>query len=299
MGNILKGYLQLCRPPNLPTAAADIVAGLALAGFFAQGSGGPFLRFEDAMAIVLVLASVLLYAGGVVLNDVFDAALDKVERPERPIPKGIVPVKDAFFFGTVLLLLGVVLSFFVGELHGGIAVLLALAIVSYDKFSKQHHFFGPLNMGVCRGLNLLLGMAYLGSFTNALYCLIPVFYIFAITRVSQGEVHGENKKSIALAGILYVFVILFVIVLNHSLGTVGNAYFYFLLIFGAAVFIPLRIAYRNNGPLQIKNAVKAGVLSLILLDATMAVAHSSWTVGVLIVLLLPLSILLSRIFAVT
>ncbi len=299
MGKVLKGYLQLCRPPNLPTAAADIIAGLALAGFFAQESIGYFQPFLDYKAVSLVLASVLLYAGGVVLNDVFDVELDTIERPERPIPKGIVPLNHALFFGVLLLSTGVGASFFVGKLHGVVAVVLSLAILLYDKFSKHHHFWGPLNMGVCRGLNLLLGMVYFGSFTQAWYCLVPILYIFAITRVSQGEVHGKNKKSIVLAGVLYVFVILFVILLNNKFGAVNNSYVYFLLIFSGAVFVPLRKAYRENGPEQIRNAVKAGVLSLILLDATIAVAHSNWMLGVLIVLFLPLSILLSKIFAVT
>lgn len=62
-------------------------------------------------------------------------------------------------------------------------------------------------MGICRGLNLVLGMSVLGDFTYVWLAIIPVVYIFAITLISRGEVHGDNKGHIVLAGILYSLVI--------------------------------------------------------------------------------------------
>src|SRR5690606_20787053 len=145
------------RPPNLPTAAADIMAGAAIAGVFATNwSLIPQETLVDL--IVLMLASVFLYAGGVVLNDVFDLKIDKVERPERPIPSGVVSLKTASLFGGSLLVLGIVLSFLC-HFYAGLASLgLAGAIVLYDALAKHHVIFGPLIMGLCRGLNLFLGM---------------------------------------------------------------------------------------------------------------------------------------------
>src|ERR1041385_8386665 len=84
-------YLQLMRPPNLVTANADVLAGFAVAGL---------PRFD--LLPWLLVATTCLYAGGVVLNDVFDARLDACERPERPIPSGRVAVRSAAVFGTVL-----------------------------------------------------------------------------------------------------------------------------------------------------------------------------------------------------
>ena len=77
----LKGYLRLCRPANLPTAMADVIAGLAIAGAFSFDE--PKLdTFQVLDLLTLIFASVFLYAGGVVLNDVFDVEIDRVERPE-------------------------------------------------------------------------------------------------------------------------------------------------------------------------------------------------------------------------
>ncbi len=299
MGSRLKAYLQLCRPANLPTAAADIVAGISIAGFFAGLSAFEIPHSNFLPALILILASVFLYAGGVVLNDVFDIEIDKVERPERPIPSGVVPLGKATLFGFVLLLVGICLAFLTNTTCGLISIVLALAILSYDKFAKHHAFLGPLNMGVCRGLNLLMGISLLNTMENWPYVLVPVVFIFAVTMVSRGEVHGKNKGNIVLAGLLYILVLLGVYYL-HCIYADGDLWhLVFLALFAFMVFKPLLRAYRENSPANIKKAVKAGVISIILLDAAIAVGHSNIIIGLIILLLLPLSMYLAKQFAVT
>ena len=292
MNGVLKGYLRLMRPANLPTAAADILAGAAIAGFVSHTSAGLPLLY-------LVMASILLYAGGVVLNDVFDYKLDRLERPERPIPSGLIPLKSAAFFGFILLLAGVAFAFVTGRLSGLIAIILAGTIILYNSFSKKHGFLGPLNMGLCRGLNLILGMSIFGEINAWWYAVIPLVYIFAITLISRGEVHGNNKNHIIWAGMLYVMVILGVVtIIEPKTGQLLQTLPY-LALFTILIFRPLVKAYRLNAPDNIKQAVMAGVLSLIVLDASLAVGFSSWWYGLLVLLLLPLSIFLSKLFAVT
>ena len=63
----------------------------------------------------LVFASVFLYAGGVILNDVFDYKLDKVERPERPIPSGVVSLRNASLYGSLAMLIGLALAYSVSS----------------------------------------------------------------------------------------------------------------------------------------------------------------------------------------
>jgi len=294
MNSRLKGFLQLCRPANLPTAVADVLAGLAIAGFFTN--------YESNLALagfLTVLSSIFLYAGGVVLNDVFDINLDKVERPERPIPSGLIKLNEARFFGILLISFGIILSFFVTIKIGVIASLLALLIITYDGFSKKYRVLGPLNMGLCRGCNLLLGIAFFGSFNPIWYIVIPILYIAAITMVSQGEVHGKNKKNILLAGILYAIVVFLIIVFNKLTSPIKITSYLFLGTFIYSIGLPLLKAYQNNIPQNIKKAVKAGVISIILLDAILVVHFSNIFIGLMVVLLLPVSILLAKAFAVT
>ncbi|NJB70443.1 4-hydroxybenzoate polyprenyltransferase [Saonia flava] len=300
MNATLKGYLQLTRPANLPTSAADVMAGMVIAGIFGA-IGSPYFWGEGNLmpSIFLMSSSVFLYAGGVVLNDVFDFPLDMIERPERPIPSGVVSLKSAYLFGGALLLLGVAFAFYVNIFSGSIAFVLALAILLYDIVAKKYSFFGPLNMGVCRGLNLLLGMSVFGTLLHWEYCLVPIVYIAAITLISRGEVHGNNKNHLILTGILYAFVIGAVLGLHYLNGNNTLQVIPFILLFGILIYRPLVKAYMDNTPVNIKKAVIGGVLSIIVLDAIFAVGFSNWRVGIGMLLLLPLSIFLSKLFAVT
>eukprot|EP01093_Parvamoeba_rugata_P019798 TRINITY_DN9179_c0_g1_i6.p1 TRINITY_DN9179_c0_g1~~TRINITY_DN9179_c0_g1_i6.p1 ORF type:complete len:244 (-),score=26.32 TRINITY_DN9179_c0_g1_i6:193-924(-) len=204
----LMGFARLARPANLPTAAADILAGVAIALYLKNIEVLKFLGDQSADILSLVFSSIALYAGGVVFNDVFDAELDAVERPERAIPSGLVPKREAVYFGIILMLIGITLAFKCSLLSGLISIALTIAILTYDAYFKQFSFSGPLNMGICRGLNLLMGMSILGMLSHWYISIVPVVYIFAITLISRGEVHGNNKKHIVWAGILYAIVIL-------------------------------------------------------------------------------------------
>ena len=49
-----------------------------------------------------------MYSAGMVLNDVFDVEVDRVERPERPLPSGQIPVGWARLLGFEMLFFGAV-----------------------------------------------------------------------------------------------------------------------------------------------------------------------------------------------
>jgi 4-hydroxybenzoate polyprenyltransferase len=68
---------------------------------------------------------------------------------------------------------------------------------------------------------------------------------------------------------------------------------------GYMLFPPLLRAIRTQEPKYIGKSVKAAVLSLILVNASLATAFSGWPIGLLILLLLPLSLGLAKKFAVT
>jgi len=286
----LKPYLQLTRPANLVTAVADIFAGMAIAQF-------TFSTFSPAYLIISTLG---LYAGGVVMNDVFDAKLDSIERPERPIPSGKVALRSAAMMGISLLFLGIFAAAMYSFESGLIAIGVALLTVIYNRFAKHHAFLGPLTMGMCRGGNLILGMSVIPESINrwGIIAVLPIAYIFAITMISQDEVHGGKKRTLYIAAILYLVVLAAQLVISQKL---GNILFTvpFVLLHAWLIGRPLWNAIQNPVGLLIGKAVKAGVISLIVMNASWCVAFGFWPVALVVLALLPLSMLLARIFAVT
>jgi 4-hydroxybenzoate polyprenyltransferase len=137
-------YLGLGRVSNLPTVWTNVLAGIVLAG--ARPTAGAVLP--------LAAAGSLFYLGGMFLNDAFDRGIDARERPERPIPAGLIGASEVFAVGFGLLGAGWLL---VAALAGPdspasmAALALGGAIVLYDVWHKQNPL-SPVLMGLCRVL---------------------------------------------------------------------------------------------------------------------------------------------------
>ena len=291
----MKYYLQLMRPANLVTAIADILAGLSLAKFIFSTDTSSIQTI-----ILLCIATVGLYGGGVVFNDVFDADLDAIERPERAIPSGKVSKQNATILGISLLIIGVFCASVVSFQSMIVAFCVAILALVYNKFGKHHAFLGPINMGLCRGGNLLLGMSVIISPLQELWWIgiIPMLYIAAITMISRGEVHGGNQSILYFAGFLYIIVSISQLVMSYQFGNLFITLpFVFLHIF--LIFKSLIVAIQTPIGPNIGKAVKAGVLALIVMDAAWVSTSGNYRLAIGVLLLLPLSIRIAKMFAVT
>ncbi len=293
------------RPANVVTAVADVLAGMAIAGYFfaAEDYFSGHIQYQPNYFIpvlLLVISTIGLYSGGIILNDVFDAELDAKERPERPIPSGLISKKAATIFGGIFFFIGIFAAGLYSKEAQYLAATIMICCLVYDKILKHHAFFGPLNMGLCRGLNLLLGVSILNSEVMNWWFLaiVPIVYIASITMISRGEVHGGSKKMLYFGGLLYLIVISCILALAQIKGNLLISLI-FILPFGLMIFLPLSKAIKNPIGPNIGKAVKAGVIALILMNAAWASAFGVWQVAIFIVILLPVSILLSKAFAVT
>ena len=299
----LFAYLQLTRPANVVTAIADIWAGFAVAGAWAYISLD-FGSSEDEFLINLVwlsLSTIGLYAGGVAFNDVFDAELDAVERPERPIPSGRVSKSSAAWMSFLLLAMGVAAAAQVNWISAGLAFSVAVLAVLYDYWGKHQHLIGPINMGLCRTGNLLLGISVLPEILPKFWPLglLPLVFVAAITMISRGEVHGKNKMALYAGLLMYVLVILTIGSMPILHGTTIWEVLPFLALLSYMVFPPLIKAISTQDPKLIGKSVKAAVISLIIVNSAIAAAFAGWKIGIIVLLLLPVSLWLARKFAVT
>ncbi len=263
---------------------------------------GFFVDRRDFLADLgwLSLATACLYGGGVVLNDYFDARLDAVERPERPIPRGDITRLQAGALGFFLLFAGILSAFLAGIVPGVLAMLISLLVLLYNSRSKVHPVLGPLNMGLCRSVNLLLGISVIPELVLRMSWLglFPLIFITAVTVISRGEVLGGNKKALQLSLVLYTLLLAGLLLLG-----IWQQSLIWALLFGGCWFVfavrPLLQALKTLAPPEIRRSVKAGVLSLIFLNAAYAGIFASWVPALTIVALLPLSLGLARLYAVT
>lgn len=178
----MKAWLQLFRAPNLFTVPGDTLAGFLLA---THGLSKPTLLG------MVMFASLLFYAYGLVLNDLVDLAEDTAERPSRPLPSGRVRLGDAQKIAAVFCIVGFTCCAFAdeGRLVVCTAAALLLAITLYNFLSKKHRLLSPVNMGLCRGLDVLLGASLAHAFNvpAIIGAVVITIYITAVSILARTE----------------------------------------------------------------------------------------------------------------
>jgi hypothetical protein len=202
----LLAYVQLMRLPNVFTAVADVAMGYLFTHDPEEG-----VRTLVG-AVPLVLASALMYTAGMVLNDVFDVEVDRIERPERPLPSGRVPVRKARWLGFGLLACGAIagasVSIWTHDARpAGVSLALAALIVLYDAVLKKTPL-GPLAMGGCRFLNVLLGMSAAAQpwlLVNYMVAGGIGLYIVGVTWFARNEAEPRSRRVHLVLAMLVMF----------------------------------------------------------------------------------------------
>lgn len=270
----LKTFLELIRIPGVFTAHADILAGALIAGAGMK---------QIPNLVLLLIATSCFFSAGMALNDYFDRKIDQEERPARPIPSGRIAKEAALFLGMAMLAAGVIFTFFVNAVSFTIALLMASAILLYDGNLKRIRWAGPLNMGFCRYLNLLLGLSILPLSSETM--LIPVLtwlYIFGITVLSSSEVYGRDPTTViiclsCIVGVTALYWLFGALDLLH-----GNPGIYFCLGWmSAALFFSLRLFFKTD-PSDYQQTIKWLLLLLVILDGAIVIGARSIIAGLLV-----------------
>lgn len=296
-----RAWLQLLRAPNLLTVPGDPIAGFLLAAGRNAASGG---RLAAAVA-----ASLCFYAGGLLLNDVLDLETDRRERPGRPLPAGRMAPRRAAAAAVALLVAGLGLSFALGARAREIGLALAAAILLYNAGGKQLSFLGPLLMGSCRALSLLLGAAAVPGFVGWPALVLVAagalgLYILSVTNLARREAApgpiGRAKSwpvgALTLGLMVYGAAAL-------RLGTGGPGLFVAPWLFaGSAAFV---VAVRLAGssprvPRRVPAEVGRLLRALLPLQAALAwgagAGAPGWVAGLVFLALWPAASILGRRF---
>lgn len=279
-------YAQLVRLPNVFTAFADI--GLGTLVLWSLHAVPPW-----PAVLALVASSGCLYSAGMTWNDYFDVEQDRRERPFRPLPSGRIALVAAARLGTLLLILGVVFAALAGGSALLVAALLVAAILLYDGWLRRTPL-GPVAMGVCRFLNVLLGVAPAGAdvlpWGTRLHLAAAVgVYIVGVTWFARTEARRSSQGALTGAAVVMLLALLVALALPvwFAPATASPLFPYLLVAFGFLIGLPISRAVITTQPKHVQAAVKRAVLGLVVLDAVLATAIVGVVGLVLIVLLLP------------
>jgi geranylgeranylglycerol-phosphate geranylgeranyltransferase len=162
----LKLYFELLRPVNIAIVSATI----ATAGVLAKPDGWNWLWI-----LVASLAGALIAGGGNAINDHFDLAIDKVNRPRRPLPRGAVTLEEARKIWIYTSAFGLVLSLLLGFWNLLIAIIWVVGLYVYSRSLKGTVLIGNLAVALMTGLAFPFGAIAAGRADLGVYPGILAF----------------------------------------------------------------------------------------------------------------------------
>ncbi len=163
----------ISRPINfLITFASIIVAGIICSG-------------KDYAYINILLAGIsgaLVASAGNIINDFYDIDVDKINRPDRVLPREFLSLKEAvricFFFNSA----AVIISIYINIYAVTIVLLSILIIFLYSYKLKNIPFLGNFVVAFFTGLAFIYGGIAVSNWT---YAIIPAIFAFFINLIRE------------------------------------------------------------------------------------------------------------------
>ena len=259
----LNGLFRITRPAN------SVAAGLAsiVAYLIATGTLIP-------PVLLLFVIVTLITAAGNVINDYYDIEIDRVNRPDRPIPSGQVTLPAARAYAVTLFLTGILVCLLTNELCIAIAVLNSLLLIGYAAFLKRTPLFGNITVSYLAGSMFLFGGALAGL--SGLYHVVPFavmtfFAMLARELIKDAEdVDGDKASGAVTFPIRYgirpaVILAIACGILGAAASTVptlwwGTGYLAGILIVDAVILNACARAIRSATPADVRSSKASSIL---------------------------------------
>jgi geranylgeranylglycerol-phosphate geranylgeranyltransferase len=166
------GFLIITRPVNA------CVAGLAAIVAYLIDTG---TVIPETLLLFAIVA--LITAAGNVINDFYDAKIDGVNRPDRPIPSGMITREAAWGFAGMLFVAGILVSLCTSSLCTALAIGNSLLLITYAAKLKSTPFVGNVAVAYLSASIFLFGGAFNGW--TGLVHMIPIAVITFFAMVSR------------------------------------------------------------------------------------------------------------------
>jgi 4-hydroxybenzoate polyprenyltransferase len=170
-------------------------------------------------------------------------------------------------------------------------MLLASSILLYDG-SLKRFWIGPVGMGTCRFLNVLMGQSAGPNepWTLPLAATVGI-YIVGVTWFARREAETSRRfHLLAATGVMLAAAILALLLPFWWRLPVGVVSPYFPLLVAAwcvVIGLPIAKAIRTPEPANVQAAIKRCLMGLVGLDAVIAFAFVGWPGLAILLLLLP------------
>lgn len=195
--NKIKAFFRILRPVNaLITAVTVIVAGIIVK----PGE----LNWSDLL--LSALAAAMSAGAGNVINDIFDVETDRINRPERPLPSGLLRRGEARVFYCLINLLALISALFVSMPVLLIVIASQVLIFLYSFRLKSVPLAGNVSVAFLTALTVIFGAIAAGGSLGA--AIIPAVFAFFINLIREivkdiEDMEGDRRNGVLTLPIKY------------------------------------------------------------------------------------------------
>ena len=216
----------MLRPPILLVCSFGALVGALNVSVFFD------VNLSYLQIFLIILAPAFLSTGTMIHNDVTDLDSDRVNRPHKPIPSGIIKEKTAHYIGLTLMFLSILVGLLInfvdyGTLNWNCAILtffLVVVGVYYNYYGKLHGIFGHIAVAI--GVGAIPYWGAIAAFPNELFVMLPLAVAVFFQEVGReimvciGDYVGDlkagwkttpvnlgRKKSIYVALVFYLIFV--------------------------------------------------------------------------------------------
>ena len=195
-----KDAIKITRPINCLMGALTVVIGLL--------NTRSDVAFDKLIINIIlgVFTYFFLAAAGNTINDIYDIEIDKINRPERPIPRGSITLNQAKILFIIYLSCGIFLSI-INTILFSLNILI-FVIVSffgfiawvYAKWGKKSGFLGNIIVGVSFSIGLVYGAVLNSSIIPPyiFYFFITAFSLLVAREIIKGceDIEGDKNQGV-------------------------------------------------------------------------------------------------------
>lgn len=272
----LQGLLTLIRPINSIMIGFAVLVGIIITN--------PSLVFSE-FSFVGFLIGFFISSYSMVINDIYDIDIDKINRPDRPLPSGRVTLNEAKLFSVFLLFIGISLSI-ISIIRYDSSILIFFITIFFSFISwlysyglKKRGLIGNFIVAISMTIPFIFGGIIINGFTNVL--LLSFSTIAFLSGLGREivkticDVKGDKSKHVntisvtlgvsnaaKLGGFLILCAVL-VSIIPFVLGSVDPIYFIFLILPNSLMlYSSLKIIFDHSesSAYRIKNLLLMGML---------------------------------------
>lgn len=196
----LKDSLEILRPVNCIMGSLTVIIGIL------NTRSGVILEQFILNIILGIIVYFFLAGSGMIINDIYDVEIDRINRPERPIPSGRITIYQAKELFVLTFLIGMFFTiinsiiYSIGILNVLLAGIFGLTGWVYAKWGKKSGFPGNIIVSISFSIGLIYGAVLnnQGIPSYIYYYFLTSFFLLISREIIKGceDIEGDKKEGV-------------------------------------------------------------------------------------------------------